>query len=176
MTDLFSNSAQVGKSNRLRPLMMQALGLSRISIWLGWAGVAVFVCFGTLASLRTFASHGGIFMGFYYLPYVLVGLSAPISLYQLFLVQRYRLMQAGMIRLLLVMVLSLSVGAVIAVSTQGRSELALGLSFMALCAWFALPYLLKVSLKRFISFLNEPAPADTPTNKPTDKPAKNSAP
>lgn len=136
-------------------LIRQAWHLGKIAIWLGWAAVAVFVMFGTLASLRAFANHTLIYALFYYLPYGLVGLSIPISLYQSFLIWRYRLMQTGILLIILVLSMALSLLALATNLSHHRSEMALGFMFMALCSWFALPYLFQISLKRFLTFLTQ---------------------
>lgn len=124
-------------------LIENALSLSKISIGLGLLAVVCFVIFGTLASMANFASHTLIYYVFHYLPYILIGLSIPISLYHLFLLHRYRLLQFG----ILMMIIILAVG-LFWLST-----------FMAFVAWFSIPYLAKVNLHRFLAFLKgDPVP------------------
>lgn len=124
-------------------LIRNALSLCKISIGLGLLAVICFVVFGTLASLAKFANNSIIYYAFHYLPYVLIGLSIPLSLYHLFLLHRYRLLQFG----ILMMILILAIG-LFWLST-----------FLAFVAWFAIPYLAKVNLHRFLAFLTgQPVP------------------
>lgn len=128
---------------KLIGLIQNALSLTKISIGLGLLAVLCFIIFGTLASMANFANHTLIYYAFHYLPYILIGLSIPISLYHLFLLHRYRLLQFG----ILMMIIILAVG-LFWLST-----------FMAFVAWFSIPYLAKVNLHRFLAFLKgDPVP------------------
>lgn len=120
-------------------LTQNALKLAKVSIALGCLAIGCFLVFGTLASMAHFKDSTLIYYCFHYLPYVLIGLSVPISLYQAFLLWRYRLIQQG------ILVMALLVAVILSVFVP----------FMGVVAWFALPYLFKVNLTRFLKFLNE---------------------
>lgn len=138
-----TNSFNKNNNTRLITLIENALSLTKISIGLGLLAVLCFIIFGTLASLSQFANHTMIYYAFHYLPYGLIGLSIPISLYHLFLLHRYRLLQFG----ILMMIVILAIG-LFWLST-----------FLAFVAWFSIPYLAKVNLHRFLAFLKgEPVP------------------
>lgn len=145
MTDVVdSQSAPRPTPNpTLIKLIGDALSLCKISIGLGLCAVGCFVVFGTLASLAKFANHAMIYYAFHYLPYALIGLSIPISLYHLFLLHRYRLLQFGILMMIMIM----------AIGLFWLSD------FLAFVAWFAIPYLAKVNLHRFLAFLTgQPVP------------------
>ncbi len=118
---------------------------SLISILFGFLAVGCFLLFGTLSTLKQLADNAMIYAGFHYLPYALIALSIPLSLYHVFLSVRYRIIQT---RILIIMVM-LGVG------------LLLVSPFMAMIAWFAMPYLFKVNFKRYLTYLmGESAPND----------------
>lgn len=113
--------------------------LSRLSIFLGYLAITAFLIFGTLSSLNAFASKTWVYIGLHYLPYLLIGLSVPISLYHVFLSVRYRIIQ---VRILMIMVM-LGTG------------LLLVSPFMAMISWFAMPYLFRVNFERYLNFLKD---------------------
>lgn len=133
--------------DRFIAVFEQAKRLTAVSILLGVLAILLFLVFGTLSSLKVFADKTWVYVGFHYLPYALIGLSIPISLYHVFLSIRYRIIQ---LRILLIMVM-LGVG------------LLLVSPFMAMVSWFSMPYLFRVNFGRYLNFLkNLP-------NKPTDE-------
>lgn len=122
---------------RQQMVFWSAYRQSRISIVFGYLAVACFLLFGSLSTLKNLANNATIYAGFHYLPYVLVALSIPLSLYHVFLSIRYRIIQA---RILIIMVM-LGIG------------LLLISPFMAMIAWFAMPYLFRVNFKRYLTYL-----------------------
>lgn len=120
-------------------LFIQAKRLAVVSIVLGALAIVSFLVFGTLSSLRAFVGNRWVYMGFHYLPYALIGLSVPISLYHVFLSVRYRIIQA---RILMIMVM-LGIG------------LLLVSPFMAMISWFSMPYLFRVNFERYLTFLKQ---------------------
>lgn len=134
-------------------LIHQAHALARLNIVLGSLAVAVFLIFGTLASMAAFGDNTLVFWLFYYAPYVLIGLSLPISLYHLFLMHRYRLIQPTILALILGLGLGLGTHALMASDPMGR----LAQAFLALLVWFSVPFLVKLHLGRFLKFLQEDA-------------------
>ncbi|MDO5650669.1 MAG: hypothetical protein Q4G13_00845 [Moraxella sp.] len=143
--------SKIAQKALLIALIKNALSLAKISIYLGWTAIAIFIIFGTISTLKAVQGNAMIYFGFHYLPYILIGLSIPISLYHVFLLWRYQLVQAT----ILMTMICLSVG-LFTVST-----------FMAMVAWFAMPYLFKVSLAKFLGFLS--ADDTAPTHNPTSE-------
>lgn len=123
--------------NQLIRTIAHALKLAKFNIWLGWLAITVFVIFGTLSTLKSLNENVWVYYGFYVVPYVLIGIGIPVSLYHVFLMWRYQVIQAT----ILVTMLCLAFG-LFTVST-----------FMAMVAWFAMPYLFKVNLQKFLDFL-----------------------
>lgn len=127
------------KNTPLITLITHAIKLSQASIGLGLLAILCFLIFGTLASLERFRDNTPLYLAFYYLPYILIGLSIPISLYHVFLLYRYRLIQTGI--LIMVMLLALVLSVLV--------------PFMGAVAWFAMPFLFKTNLNRFLNFLKK---------------------
>lgn len=121
--------------------------------YLGWLAIVCFCVFGTLASMASFAGSYTIYWLFHYLPYVLVGISVPFSLYHLFLMYRYRIIQANILVIMLSFGLLLPLVAAIKYPSDPK-QAAMAL-FLAVIAWFAMPYLLKVNITRFLNFLQK---------------------
>lgn len=123
------------------------------AVYLGWVAIVCFCVFGTLASLARFADSQTVYWLFHYLPYVLVLLSVPTSLYHLFLMYRYRIIQANILMIMLSFGLLLPLVAAIKYPSDPK-QAAMAL-FLAVIAWFAMPYLLKVNITRFLNFLQK---------------------
>ena len=100
-------------SQALIELFQQARTQSYCSLILGVAGIICFAVFGTLASMARFKDSEAIYYAFHYLPYALIGLSIPITLYHVFLMYRYRIIQANILLIMLSFGLLLPVVALI---------------------------------------------------------------
>lgn len=140
-------------TDRLIALFSHALSLSRLSIVLGYLAVACFLVFGTLSAIRDFADSVWVYLCFYYLPYVFVGLSLPISLYHGFLLYRYRIVQTA----ILVLILTLSVallGVTVLAWINDKAMMAAMAGFLGLMAWLAMPFLFKTNIQRYLHFLS----------------------
>lgn len=136
MTNPFQSAVSNAHAQQVR-IFQKAYRQSLVSIVFGFLAVGCFLLFGTLSTLKQLAGNAMIYAGFHYLPYALIALSVPLSLYHVFLSVRYRIIQA---RILIIMVM-LGVG------------LLLVSPFMAMIAWFAMPYLFKVNFKRYLEYL-----------------------
>lgn len=138
---------------RLIALITHAIKLANISVYLGLLAVAVFCVFGTLASMASFKDSTLVYVAFHYLPYVLIGLSIPISVYLWWLLSRYRIVQAGM----LLLILATGVGGILMsgvfYATDGMGARFFMSVFLTMMAWFGMPYLFRVNLKKFLKFL-----------------------
>lgn len=149
--------------NRQRVLRIfeRALRLSRLSVWLGGAAIAVFLVCGTLASLPAFAQSAWVYACFFWLPCVFVGLSAPISVYQAFLLWRYRAIQAPILALALAMGF-FGVGVALFFWWRKAYGAAVSTQILAQMVWLAMPFLFRVNARRYVDFLKK---TQTPDNE-----------
>ncbi|OBX50896.1 hypothetical protein A9Z60_03050 [Moraxella nonliquefaciens] len=134
-------------------LITQAIVLANISVYLGYGAIVCFCVFGTLASMATFKDSGVVYWAFHYLPYVLIGLSMPISLYHLFILGRYRIIQKSILKIILMMGVGLLAFA-FAMAIKGWAVAFYMSLFLAMVVWFGMPFLFRVNLKKFLDFLN----------------------
>ncbi len=140
------------RHQQIMTVIKQAITLANVSVYLGYAAMVCFCVFGTLASMAMFRENTLIYWAFHYLPYVLIGLSMPISLYHLFILGRYRIIQKGILKMILAVGVGLF-GFAVAMAMRGAA-LAFYMSlFLAMIAWFGMPFLFRVNLKKFLEFL-----------------------
>ena len=104
--------------------------------------------------MARFKDSEAIYYAFHYLPYALIGLSIPITLYHVFLMYRYRIIQANILLIMLSFGLLLPVVALIKYINGDGIQAAMAV-FLAMVAWFSMPYLLKVNIIRFLNFLTQ---------------------
>ncbi|WP_227430233.1 hypothetical protein [Psychrobacter sp. I-STPA6b] len=125
----------------------EAQKLNRIAIYLVCLALACFVFFGTLASVQYFHDSDLLYQLFHYLPYALVGLSVPLTLYDAFIIYRYRLNQPSILILSIGIALSL---LLICLLFQLVDWLWLGI-----VAWIGVAFLFQANFKRFFKFIYE---------------------
>lgn len=135
----------------------EAIKLSNISVYLGMLAIGCFCVFGNLASMASFKDSQLIYVAFHYLPYVLIGLSMPISLYHVFILARYRIVQSGILQLILAVGFGLLLFALVMWLRQATIMFFMSV-FLAMVAWFAMPFLFRVNLKKFLKFLQDTTP------------------
>lgn len=140
---------------RTQAVISHAIKLANVSVCLGLVAIACFVVFGTLASLPQFKDSTVIYLAFHYLPYGLIGLSIPISLYQAFLLWRYRIVQMGILAIIMGVGVGLFLFALGAFVLQGKSTTFFMSLFLAMIAWFAMPFLFRINFKKFLTFLQQ---------------------
>lgn len=133
----------------------EALRLANISIYLGLIAIACFVVFGTLASMTNFKDSTLIYYSFHYLPYVLIGFSIPISLFHVLFLRRYHIVQGGILFVILITAISLVLFALGVYAVAGMTTNFFMAVFLAMMAWFAMPYVFRVNLKKFLNFLQD---------------------
>ncbi|MCC3345861.1 hypothetical protein [Psychrobacter sanguinis] len=126
-------------------LLRDAQKMNKLSILCIVLAIFAFVVFGTLASLKMFHGSKEMYWLFHYLPYILVGLTIPFTLYQAFLVYRYRLSQPSMLvtsvggaSLLLIVCLLFSLSDWL---------------WLAMSAWIGVAYWFQATFKRFFNFI-----------------------
>lgn len=138
-------------------LLRDAQKINKLSILCIVVAIFAFVVFGTLASLKMFHGSSEMYWLFHYLPYALVGLTIPFTLYQAFLVYRYRLSQPSMLvtsvggaSLLLIVCLLFSLSDWL---------------WLAMAAWIGVAYWFQATFKRFFNFIETKKQLETESNK-----------
>lgn len=132
-----------------------ALKLANISIALGLLAVLSFLLFGTLASLNIFHADTAVYYAFHYLPYLLICFSIPISIYHAFLLMRYRIIDSVILLLVMCVGFLLPLFAVVSWLTSLNPINSFMSLFLAMIAWFSMPFLFRVNLIKFQNFLQE---------------------
>ena len=143
-------------NERIIAIISSAIALSVISVRLGLTAVVCFCVFGTLASMATFRDSTLIYLAFHYLPYLLIGLSMPISLYHAFILGRYRVIDSGILTMILLVGIGLLLFA-LAMYLKGVGVAFYMSLFLAMIAWFGMPFLFRVNLNKFLNFLKNQA-------------------
>lgn len=124
---------------------------NQIAIYLIYAAILAFVVFGTIASIKMFHDNQLLYRLFYNLPYALVALTIPITIYDALVVYRYRLNQPSMIAMSIGVSTIILIGGLIFADTV----------WLGLSCWLGVAFLFKVSFKRFFNYLEV---ADLPDN------------
>lgn len=145
--------------NQASPYGIPALAVARIkgaqkanqiSVYMICAALGAFVIFGTLASVKVFHDNQLLYRLFYNLPFILVALTIPITLYNAFIIYRYRLSQTSMV------IMTIGVSTIILIGGLLFADTA----WLGLASWLGVAFLFKVSFKRFFSFLEAEEDAD----------------
>ena len=116
---------------------------NQIAIYLIYAAIVAFVVFGTIASIKAFHDNQLLYQLFYNLPYALVALTIPITIYDALVIYRYRLNQPSMIAMSIGVSTLILVGGILFADT----------AWLGLSCWLGVAFLFKVSFKRFFNFL-----------------------
>lgn len=118
-------------------LIQWANKLNHLSIGLIYIAIVCFVLFGTLASLAKFKDSPMVYGLFHYLPYALIGLTIPASLFVALVLWRSRISDAS------ILLVALLVAGLLFILSP----------FVAFCAWIGVAFMFKANLKRFYQFL-----------------------
>ena len=132
--------------------------VNQIAIYLIYAAILAFIVFGTVASIKAFHDNQLLYRLFYNLPYALVALTIPLTVYDALVVYRYRLNQPSMIAM------SIGVSTIILVGGLLFADTA----WLGLSCWLGVAFLFKVSFKRFFNFLEVADSSDTDETIVTD--------
>ncbi|HCI76081.1 MULTISPECIES: hypothetical protein [Psychrobacter] len=147
MTTVSDHSPQNKSQHGFAPLAIArikgAQRANQIAIYLIYAAILAFMVFGTIASIKAFHDNQLLYQLFYNLPYALVALTIPITIYDALVIYRYRLNQASMIAM------SIGVSTIILVGGLLFADTA----WLGLSCWLGVAFLFKVSFKRFFNFL-----------------------
>jgi len=133
------------------PLAIQrirgAQKLNRLAIYAIYVAIVAFIIFGTIASMKAYRDSDVLYMLFYYLPYVLVGLTVPITLYNAFIILRYRLNQPSMV--------AISIGLAVILTLVSLLFSLSGWLWLGISAWMGAAFLFSANFKRFFKFIDE---------------------
>lgn len=147
MTTVSDHSLQNKSQHGFAPLAIArikgAQRANQIAIYLIYAAILAFMVFGTIASIKAFHDNQLLYQLFYNLPYALVALTIPITIYDALVIYRYRLNQASMIAM------SIGVSTIILVGGLLFADTA----WLGLSCWLGVAFLFKVSFKRSFNFL-----------------------
>ncbi|GAF51655.1 hypothetical protein [Psychrobacter sp. JCM 18900] len=143
MTTVSDQSSQHKSQHGFAPLAIArikgAQRANQIAIYLIYAAISAFVVFGTIASIKAFHDNQLLYQLFYNLPYALVALTIPVTIYDALVVYRYRLNQPSMIAMSIGVSTIILVGGLIFADT----------AWLGLSCWLGVAFLFKVSFKRF---------------------------
>ena len=147
MTTVSDQSLQNKSQRGFAPLAIArikgAQRANQIAIYLIYAAILAFMVFGTIASIRAFHDNQLLYQLFYNLPYALVALTIPITVYDALVIYRYRLNQPSMIAMSIGVSTLILLGGLLFADT----------AWLGLSCWLGVAFLFKVSFKRFFNFL-----------------------
>ena len=147
MTTVSNQSLQNKSQHGFAPLAIArikgAQRVNQIAIYLIYAAILAFMVFGTIASIKAFHDNQMLYQLFYNLPYALVALTIPITVYDALVIYRYRLNQPSMIAMSIGVSTLILVGGLLFADT----------AWLGLSCWLGVAFLFKVSFKRFFNFL-----------------------
>ena len=122
-----------------------------LAVYLLYAAVIAFMVFGTIASIKMFHDSALLYRLFFNLPYVLIALTIPMTLYDAFIIYRYRLAQSSMV------IMCIGVSSIVLIGGLIFADTA----WLGLSCWLGVAFFFRVSFKRFFDFL---ARQDEPEN------------
>ncbi|WP_198334610.1 hypothetical protein [Psychrobacter namhaensis] len=147
MTTVSDQSLQNKSQHGFAPLAIArikgAQRANQIAIYLIYAALFAFVVFGTIASVKAFHGNQLLYQLFYNLPYALVALTIPITVYDALVIYRYRLNQPSMIALSIGVSTIILIGGLLFADTV----------WLGLASWLGVAFLFKVTFKRFFNYL-----------------------
>lgn len=148
MTTVSNHSLHTSSRHGFAPLAIArikgAQRVNQIAVYLIYAAIIAFMVFGTIASIKAFHDNQILYQLFYNLPYALVALTIPLTLYNAFIIYRYRLNQTSMV------IMTIGVSSIILLGGLLFADTA----WLGLASWLGVAFLFKVSFKRFFNFLD----------------------
>ena len=122
---------------------------NQLAIYLIYAAIIAFMVFGTIASIKMFHDNTLLYRLFFNLPYALIAITIPITLYDAFIIYRYRLSQQSMV------IMAIGVSSLVLIGGLLFADTA----WLGLSCWLGVAFLFKANFKRFFNFLDA---ADAP--------------
>ena len=120
-----------------------AQSANTVAVYLLYAAIIAFMVFGTIASIKMFHDNTLLYRLFFNLPYALIALTIPITLYDAFIIYRYQLAQSSMV------IMCISVSSIVLIGGLIFADTA----WLGLSCWLGVAFFFKVSFKRFFDFL-----------------------
>ncbi|WP_367106699.1 hypothetical protein [uncultured Psychrobacter sp.] len=143
MTTVLDRSGQHGFAPLAIARIKGAQNANRVAIYMLYAAIIAFIVFGTIASIKMFHGSQLLYWLYFNLPYTLITLTIPITIYDALVIYRYRLSQPSMI------VLSIGVSTIILLGGLLFADAA----WLGLSCWLGVAFLFKSNFKRFFDFL-----------------------
>jgi len=97
----------------------------------------------TIARNKAFHDKRVLYVLFYKVAYALVAITIPLTLYDAFIIYRYRLNQSSMV------IMTIGVSSILLIGGLLFADTA----WLGLASWLGVAFLFKVSFKRFFNFL-----------------------
>ncbi len=165
MTPVSDQATQYGFAPLAIARIKGAQRANNIAIIMLYAAILAFMVFGTIASIKMFHDNTLLYRLFFNLPYVLIALTIPLTLYDAFIIYRYRLSQSSMV------IMTIGVSTIVLVGGLIFADTA----WLGLSCWLGVAFLFKSNFKRFFDFLAaddviEDAPENTA--EPLENPVK----
>lgn len=165
MTPVSDQATQYGFAPLAIARIKGAQRANNIAVYMLYAAIIAFMVFGTIASIKMFHDNTLLYRLFFNLPYVLIALTIPLTLYDAFIIYRYRLSQSSMV------IMTIGVSTIVLIGGLIFADTA----WLGLSCWLGVAFLFKSNFKRFFDFLAaddvaEDAPAST--DEPLDNPIK----
>lgn len=159
MTIVSNQATQYGFAPLAIARIKGAQRINKLAIVMLYAAIIAFMVFGTIASIKMFHDNTLLYRLFFNLPYVLIALTIPLTLYDAFIVYRYRLSQSSMV------IMTIGVSTIVLVGGLIFADTA----WLGLSCWLGVAFLFQSNFKRFFDFLaademaeDEPERADEP--------------
>lgn len=143
MTTVSEHATQHGFAPLAIARIKGAQRANKIAVYLLYAAIIAFMVFGTIASIKMFHDSTLLYRLFFNLPYALIALTIPITLYDAFIIYRYRLSQASMV------IMTISVSTIVLIGGLILADTA----WLGLSCWLGVAFLFKSNFKRFFDFL-----------------------
>lgn len=143
MSTVSDQATQYGYAPLAIARIQGAQRANQIAVYMLYAAMIAFIVFGTIASIKTFHDSQLLYWLYFQLPYVLIALTIPITLYDAFIIYRYRLSQTSMV------VMTISVSTIILFAGLLFADTA----WLGLSCWLGVAFLFRSNFKRFFDFL-----------------------
>ncbi|WP_367104882.1 hypothetical protein [uncultured Psychrobacter sp.] len=116
---------------------------NKLAVYMLYVAMVAFILFGTIASIKMFHDNTLLYWLYFKLPYLLIALTIPITLYNAFIIYRYRLSQTSMV------IMTIGVSALVLIGGLIFADTA----WLGLSCWLGVAFLFKSNFKRFFDFL-----------------------
>ena len=144
MTHVSDQSTQYGFAPLAIARIKGAQQANKIAVYLLYAAIFALMVGGTIASMKMFHNNALLYRLFFNLPYVLIALTIPLTLYDAFIIYRYRLSQASMVMMCVGVSTVVLIGGLLFADT----------AWLGLSCWLGVAFFFRVSFRRFFDFID----------------------